>query len=154
MTDDFWSSLSKRDAGVDEERARLAKRPDMADPFSTALLFFQALVDHVEFLNALENLITPESREAWGDFEVAAALLASIEDWGLGDKPTLAVGDPHVAYAKVLRGVTQPFEVLEEQVISAAAVITLVWRPELGMWRVHAFGAMVPPDLVPHGTAV
>lgn len=151
MPEDRWSSLSKMD--VSDEEARLsAIRFDPTDPYAVAVLFLQCLEDHHQYLNALENLITPESRNAWGDFSEAAAILASIEDYAVGSKPEPAFGDPHVCYANVLRGVTTSFEVIEEQLIMAAAAITLVWRPELlGMWRVHAFGAgTVPPDLVPH----
>jgi hypothetical protein len=56
-----------------------------------------------------------------------------------------------VVYAKVLSGVKESFQVKSEQAVLAAAVITLVWRPDVGMWLVHGFGKPIPPSLVPRG---
>jgi hypothetical protein len=64
-----------------------------------------------------------------------------------------AQGDPDVAYAKILSGVTQSYEVLDEQPVLAAAVITLVWRPDHRRWMVHGIGDYISPEEVPHGSA-
>ena len=40
-------------------------------------------------------------------------------------------------------------KVTEEQVVLAAAVVTLVWRPEFGQWMVHGLGDHIRPEDLP-----
>jgi len=152
MTDDRWKSLNRRLVSTEElnDAVGIGEEPDWRDPFTTVVTFINALDDPHEYVGPLEMLTTPESRAAWGDFTDAASLLRSIDDWGLGSAPTPAEGDDSVRYAKVLRGVQNNFQVQAEQIIFVAAMVTLVWREEVGMWLVHAFGEPVPPELVPH----
>ena len=58
--------------------------PSFDNPVAVMFAFVQALGDPGFFQTALEYLTTPESRDAWGDFTEAAAMLAAIEDRGLG----------------------------------------------------------------------
>lgn len=156
-TDDKWERLKKRPMS-EQDVAAIADRDfsdldaAQANPFAMAMTFIQGLQDRTEFLPALEAVTTPESRAAWGDFAEAAAALDSIEDWGIGSMPSRAEGASDVAYAVVLRSVGQGFQSLDEQVVDAAAIITLVWRPEFGRWLVHAFGHYVSPDELPRSS--
>jgi hypothetical protein len=62
---------------------------------------------------------------------------------------TEAVGAPDVVYFKIMGGVTQPYQALDDQPVDVAAIITLVWRPERNQWLVHGMGQYIPPDQVP-----
>lgn len=135
----------------DEEAASGLPEPSLDEPISVAMAFLSALDDPVRYRTALVNLTTPESHQAWGDFSEMAQVLSEIEDWGVASMVDEAVGDSDVVYAKVIRGVDQTYEVLEEQVMNVAAIITLVWRPSFGRWMVHAVGDYVKPEDVPHG---
>ncbi len=56
-----------------------------------------------------------------------------------------------MVYAKILGGVTRDFQVLDEQPVSVALIITLVRRPAFGQWMVHGLGGYLRPEEVPHG---
>lgn len=136
----------------DEQSGSTLPEPSLLDPVSVAHLFFNAVQDHEEYQVALLNLTTPESHAAWGDFSEAAAFLASIDDLGFTSMVNQAVGDPDVVYASILSGVTQGYEVLDAQPVKAAAVLTLVRRPDHdGRWLVHQMGPFLLPEEVPHG---
>ncbi|MGO4143461.1 hypothetical protein AB4Y77_00100 [Paenarthrobacter sp. YAF11_1] len=138
--------------GVDDEAEQALPEPSFQDPVAVGLLFCNALSDPAEYQVALRRVVTPESLPAWGDFSDAAQFLASIPDRGFGSMANRALGDDGVAYLKILSGVTQSFQVLEDQVVMAAGFVTLAWRPEFGEWRVHAFGGdTLRPEEVPHG---
>jgi hypothetical protein len=122
---------------------------DLTNPVVVGQLFCQALEDHVEYRTALFNLTTPESHTAWGDFSDVAAQYAAIEEAGFGSQANFAVGAPDVAYFKILSGVDQSYQVLDDQILPFAAVLTLVWRPEQGMWLVHSFGDYLRPEDLP-----
>lgn len=153
MADDKWAHLKKVPVSdIEFEAMRAAEpNPDFTDPGEIAMAFITALGDPQEYQVALRSLTTPESHHLWGDFSEAAEGLAAIEDWGLGSVPTPALDDPNVVYAKVLSGVKENFQVQEEQLVFVAAMITLVWRPEVGHWLVHGFGQPIPADQVPRG---
>lgn len=136
----------------DDESGSTLPEPSLFDPVAVAHLFFSAVQQHEEFQVALLNITTPESHEAWGDFSEAAAFLASVEDLGFSSMVNQAVGDPGVVYASILSGVTQGFEVLDEQIVQAEAVLTIVRRPDHdGRWLVHQMGPPLLPEEVPHG---
>lgn len=56
---------------------------------------------------------------------------------------------PDVCYFKILAGVTESYQVLDDQPVAAAAVLTLVWRPERGQWLVHSIGDYLLPEELP-----
>ena len=132
-----------------EEAEAALPEPSLRDPVSVGMMFLNALEDHVRYYNALLTLTTPESHPAWGDFSNAAEMLRSIDDYGVGSMANEAVGAPDVAYIKILRGVTEPYEVVDAQPVMAAAIMTLVWRPELDRWVVHGIGDSLLPEQVP-----
>jgi len=143
-TDDSWRRFT-----TDEEAAAALPEPSLTDPVSVGIMFVTALEDPIGRRRDLELLITPESANAWGDFTEAAAGLATIEDQGFGSIADEAVGALDVRYFKILRGVPDGYKVLDDQIIDAAAIVTLVWRPEFGQWMVHAMGDYVRPEHVP-----
>lgn len=132
-----------------EEAAKAIPEDDPSNPAVVGHRFCEALEDHVYYRNALLNLTTPESHPAWGDFSEAAARYASIEDAGFGTRANYAEGASDVAYFKILSGVDESYQVLDEQIVPFAAVVTLVWRPERGMWLVHGMGDYIQPEKVP-----
>jgi hypothetical protein len=135
----------------DSEAAATLPQPSLDDPVAVGLMFCNALVRHEEYIQALARLVTPESLASWGDFGEAASFLGSVKDRGYGSFADRAYGDDAVAYFKILSGVTSTYQVLEDQIISGSAgVVTLVWRPEFGEWRVHGIGDYVKPEEVPH----
>jgi hypothetical protein len=117
---------------------------DIGEPFQTpagtAAIFLHALNDDLEeYRTALLNLTTPESHAAWGDFSTAAELATHIGHWGIssrGQQPA-----PDVAYIAVMSHMGEDnYYALEDTVVMATAVVSLVHRPALGGWLVHAFG--------------
>ncbi|MGN7799041.1 hypothetical protein [Leifsonia sp. 22587] len=152
MPNEHWDNLDKRDVPDQEvaERFQTDAEPDWSDPFATAATFLQALADPQHYQVALLNLIHPYTAASWGDFSEAAAGLASIQNWGLGNKPSRAEGRPDVAYAAILRNVDQTFQSQSDQVVMTAAVITLVWSAERQMWLVYSIGDYTgPEDIAP-----
>ena len=121
------------------------------DPRRIGNWFFRALHDRAKNLDDLHLIVTPESRPLWGSFEIAAALLDSIEDPGMLQEAVYADGDPEVCYMRVIREAeghtfTTPATMLDDPLL-----ITLVWRPDHGRWMVHGFGDLVHPERVPRG---
>jgi hypothetical protein len=121
------------------------------DPRRIGYWFFRALHDRAKNLDDLHLIVTPESRALWGSFEIAAALLDSIEDPGMLQQAVYADGDPEVCYMRVVREAKEhtfstPITMLDDPLL-----ITLVWRPDHGRWMVHGFGDVVHPDRVPRG---
>ncbi|HEX6967607.1 MAG TPA: hypothetical protein VF174_02085 [Micromonosporaceae bacterium] len=133
----------------DAEAVAALPEPALDDPVSVSIMFCNALRDPRANLNALRFLTTPESHAAWGDFTSSSEFLKSIEDCGYGSQVNRAEGAPDVAYFKILRGVTQSYQVLDEQPVLVAAVLTLVWRPERGQWLVHSIGEPLLPEQLP-----
>ncbi len=140
-----WRRLS-----TDEEGSASLPEFSLQDPTVVGTMFVRALGNPRENFNALSQFATPESLSSFGNFTSAADLLESIGDWGFSPKDRRALGDDAVAYFEIHRGVPQSYEVLDPQPMMPAAVLTLVWRPEFGRWMVHAIGAYVRPEDVPH----
>ncbi|MFD1211000.1 hypothetical protein ACFQ36_02955 [Arthrobacter sp. GCM10027362] len=135
---------------TDGEAAAQLPEFSFGNPLAVAMAFCHALDDHERYRPALSQLVTPESLPAWGDFSETAGFLRSLENVGYGSQVTPAVGDPDVVYFKILSGVKQSYQALEDQVMDIAAIVTLVWRPEYGRWLVHAIGDYLRPEEVPH----
>jgi hypothetical protein len=115
-----------------------AGTPGPDNPVTVGAVFWTAVTDpDGPDLEVLSIVVTPESWPYWGDFRRAAALLPGF---GMAHRTDPAVGDPGVAYLTYSR------ETDESDVV----VATLVRRPRLGGWRVHALGEAVRPARVPH----
>ena len=124
----------------------------MTDPGEVGRMFCQALRHPSENATALRWLVTPESLNLWGDFSEEARILASIDNYGIVEtKPS--IGDPTVAYSRILRLVDDAPAMVQASYGRALTswIVTLVWRAEYGRWMVHHFGDFVLPENVPHG---
>lgn len=114
-------------------------------------MFMEALKDHEQFATALGRLVTPESRNGWGDFGAAAERLASIPDMQFSTQVDHAFDAADVAYLKVFSGIGTFENVGNEPLALAARLfITVVFRPEVnGGWLVHHIGQQLRPAEVP-----
>jgi hypothetical protein len=160
VTNDRWAAADKTDdPSIEARRAARYALEDaydttagLRDPFRMADEFIRALQDgpaSSDAQNTLDAIVTPESRQSWGDFSDARALLGSIEQWGLTAYAEPADGAADVVYVGVVRGVQSAFGFNSEQIIFMAAAVTLVWRHEYGYWMVHHFGDKIRPEDVP-----
>ena len=120
-------------------------------PATVAGMFFSALQDREVHLDALGNIVTPESRRAWGDFSQVAQLFGGYADPGTEVRGFLAEGAPDVAYVGIIEGVADP-DISADDVVVPVGVFTLVWRPEAGMWLIHSFGDPIPAEFLPRSS--
>jgi hypothetical protein len=134
----------------DEEVRAVIPEFSFQDPVAVGMMFCNALDDPEANLVALSRLATPESLEAFGDFTEAAAFIASTPNVGYGSLANAAVGDEDVRYFKIMSGIQDSYQVLDEQIMAARGVATLVWRNEFSEWRVHGIGDYIRPEQVPH----
>lgn len=123
--------------GDDDVAALVAAgAPGPHNPVTVAAVFWTAVTEpDGPDREILGLVVTPESWRWWGDFSRAAALLPAC-DMAAEAVPTPE--DPDVAYLT--------FRSRTGDDVAA----TLVHRPRLGGWRVHALGGRVRPDRVPH----
>jgi hypothetical protein len=113
------------------------------NPYAVAFAFWHATLN--ENYDDLELVITPESRGQWD----LADIRARTEDSGIAT----GVYKPRydVAYVKLISSVgdEEPIQVLRNPLPAEARIISLVYRPELGGWRVHGLGHPVDPTDLP-----
>ena len=113
-----------------------AGEPGPGNPVTVAAVFWTAVTEpDGPDLEILGLVVTPESWRWWGDFSRAASLLADCDMASAAVPPP---EDPDVAYLTFRPGTGD------------VVMATLVRRPRLGGWRVHALGEQVRPDHVPH----
>lgn len=134
---------------TDEDAPKVLPPDDPENSVFIGIMFCNALAERRKYQTALGNLVTPESKSAWGDFSAAADYLASIEDHAYGSFTNAAHDAPDVQYFKILRNVQESYQVLDDQPVIVAAVLTLVWRPEHGRWMVHSIGEPLLPEQLP-----
>jgi len=123
--------------------------PGPDNPVTVGAVFWTAVTEpEGPDLAILSIVVTPESWPGWHDFTRAAALLPG---YGMAHEATPAVGDPDVVYVRYLRDTGEAHRPPSDTVLVGDIVIaTLVRRPRLGGWRVHALGDYVRPEHVPH----
>jgi hypothetical protein len=113
------------------------------NPYAVAFAFWHAALN--ENYDDLELVITPESRGQWD----LADIRARTEDSGIAT----GVYKPRydVAYVKLISNISEeePIQVLRNPLPAEARIISLVYRPELGGWRVHGLGHPVDPTDLP-----
>jgi hypothetical protein len=113
-----------------------AGEPGPHNPVTVAAVFWTAVTEpDGPDLEILGLVVTPESWRWWGDFGRAAALLPGCD---MAAEAVPAADDPDVVYLTFRSGTGDD------------VMATLVRRPRLGGWRVHALGERVRPDHVPH----
>jgi hypothetical protein len=121
---------------------------NLQDAAEVARLFCEALMDPAHFRNTLESLVTPDSREYWGDFSVATRKLQQVPDWDTASVAEPAAGNPAVAYVGIFPSGAAGSMPYSGRPAGGGAVVTLVWRDHLGAWLVHAFGPPADPATV------
>jgi len=123
--------------------------PGPDNPVTVAAVFWTAVTEpDGPNLDVLSIIVTPESWSRWGDFSRAAELLPA---YGMASEATPSVDDPDVVYITYLRETGETTGPPSNMVLVGDIVIaTLVRRPRLGGWRVHALGDYVRPEHVPH----
>lgn len=96
-------------------------------------------------LAALEQLVTPEARRDWGDFSAGRRFFL---DQALAvSTRALRPSDAHdVAYVKLVH---DSGAYVSEVPREPLAYVTLVWRPDLGGWRIHRIGAPAASSALP-----
>jgi hypothetical protein len=122
--------------------------PGPDNPVTVAAVFWTAVTEpDGPNRDVLSIIVTPESWAGWGSFGLAAGLLPG---YGMASEVTPSV-DPDVVYVTYLREIGESPRAPSDMVLIADVVIgTLVRRPRLGGWRLHALGDYVRPDHVPH----
>ena len=123
--------------------------PGPDNPVTVAAVFWTAVTEpDGPNRDVLSIVVTPESWTGWGDFGPAATLLP---DYGMASEATPSAEDPDVVYVTYLREAEQTTGPPADMVLVRGIVIgTLVRRPRLGGWRMHALGGYLRPGAVPH----
>ncbi|WP_324276339.1 hypothetical protein [Blastococcus brunescens] len=115
--------------------------PGPGNPVTVGAVFWTAVTEpDGPDVDVLGIVVTPESWPHWRGFGRAATLLPGC---AMASAVTPSDSDPDVAYLTFARD-EHPTEEVD------LLVATLVRRPRLGGWRVHALGQPVRPDHVPH----
>lgn len=141
-TEDSW--------GEDDDSAFAFHAMPETHPVKLAMNVFRVMRGGTFVPERVREAVTPESVEAWGDFGVFARMCAAIDAPAFGSIANPAYGASDVVYVKVLSGVQKGYTIRQDGPVMAATVFTLVWRPELGGWRIHAAGSdYVLPEDVP-----
>lgn len=132
---------------------------DPNGPEKTAVTFVQTLLGWDErekskgrlaLVEEMHELVTPESKRNWDDFSEAVQAISEVPNPVFGLSVTEALGDSNVAYYPILSS-EEGFMREQGDISEAAVVVTLVNRPRLGGWKVHAAGGRyVLPESVPH----
>lgn len=121
----------------DDARVRL-ETAGRAHPYNVGTEFLQCIGDALAHLDELRELVTPESLDGWGDFAEAQRTYESIDFPGVSSQMGGVIGAPGVAYLKILSNVpVGGFNLSEGSRLQAAMWVTMIWRAELGGWRVH-----------------
>lgn len=141
MSDERWTD-------ADDASAMFEAIPDdhpvkLTEAFALALAALGD--DRAEAFLAF--IVTPESREAWGDFSAAAAALAG--DYGINSVARSWPSAPDVAYVYLMEHEPKARMITRPEAVSVPHTFTWVWRPELGGWRLHGIGPGDPPELLP-----
>jgi hypothetical protein len=128
-------------------RDGIGLRGEAGSPLAVGELFLDA-VNHPAGPNvhALRDLVTPESRDRWGDFSHTAAQLTGC---GLTSPAEPAPGTDQVAYVRYVINPGYNLQASGDVPITAEAIGTLVHRPELGGWKVHQIGERLSAEDVP-----
>ncbi|MBM3715154.1 MAG: hypothetical protein FJW64_05345 [Actinobacteria bacterium] len=94
----------------------------------------------------LTYLVTPESLHQWGDFRAGASFFMdqAISMSTVALRPR---GAEDVAYIKIVPDDGSYLSSTPRQ--DPIAYATLIWRPEIGGWKIHRIGEPVNPAQLP-----
>lgn len=118
---------------------------EFSNPWAVAFYWWRAVLNLDN--GSLQRVVTPESRDNWGDLR---DLKTRTEGSGLTTGVIKPVYD--VAYVRLMDNAPQsggPHRVEGYGIEVDAMVITLVLREELGGWRVHSVGYPADMDELP-----
>jgi hypothetical protein len=114
------------------------------NPWAVAFAFWHAALNN-DYMR-LDNLITPESRGQWDLADIRQRTATS----GIASGVFRPIYD--VAHIRIMTNVQNQDSALKlvgGSMPTGARIVSLVYRPELGGWRVHGFGAPLEPDELP-----
>lgn len=141
LRDDSWTS-------ADDALLHFHSLPD-GHPVNAVRDFVAELWDESTTTEALSRFVTPESVAQWGGFGTARRFVREDPGIAIGGNALRAVGAHDVVYIKVVDDVGAP-EFRETARTDVRAWVTLVWRPELASWRIHAIGEQqIDPATLP-----
>ena len=106
--------------------------------------FFDLVSEDQMDVDALTNLVTPESQTTWGSFSAARGF--AEEGYAISNRTLRFPGADDVVAVKL---VDDNGAMTSEVHIQARAYATLVWRPSRGGWRIHGIGGQYLPDELP-----
>lgn len=138
MTDESWSDL-------DDAELRFQSL-DEQHPAKVATAFVHLVLTEPMHSDIAAEFVTPEKLSDWGDFSTARSFFLD-QALAISTRSLRARNNLDVAYVKLVPDNGTYFSDGPRQ--DFAAWVTLVWRPELGGWRIHAFGDPIPPELLP-----
>lgn len=118
-------------------------------PVNVVRSFVATLLDDTSSLAEIASHVTPESLPGWGSFEFAAVFVREAEGVGvaIANRALRAIGASDVTFVKLVPDVQKP--VFSPVIVEPLAWVVLVWRPELGGWRIHSIGPQVDPTSLP-----
>ena len=114
------------------------------NPWAVAFAFWSAALN--DDYNSLAGLVTPESEGMWD----LADIRRRTEDGGISSGVYKPCYD--VAHARIVSDIGEVKDILQVAdgpMMLRARIISLVYRPELGGWRVHGFGQPLDPEQLP-----
>lgn len=137
---DTW--VEARD--VTESNADFIDILNQFGPVRAMVMFVLELSRDQPDVGVLEDLVTPESLAGWGDFSDAKRVFDAIPNSGYSDAAPRAPGAPDVAFPRIIDtdravGHTGNVTIHGERIAEGAYPFTVIWRPELGGWRVHSW---------------
>lgn len=110
------------------------------NPANVAELFLM-LIQNSQ-LTELDDFVTPESENGWGEFTEAQTFLNSITNPAIVRPAEIHSLADDVAYVGLLSSAEKYVVESEEDegIRFASGFVTLVWRPEFNRWMVSKFG--------------
>jgi len=145
--------VTDEDSWTDLDQAQFIFEALAKDHPSRVVTAFNDLF-HTEdpFVEILKLFVTPESESDWGDFSDGSRFFRD-QDIAISTRALRHKGALDVAYVKLVPDDGVYLTEVPRQ--DALAYVTLIWRPDLGGWRIHRIGMPAAPRDLPrtdHGS--